>query len=66
VVEYTVTADGRAEDVQIIETSPPDSVRQERYVLRSMRTARFRPRLVDRNPVATPRQRLRHEFRYVE
>lgn len=65
-VEYTVTKDGLAEDVQIVETSPPGWVRQERAVLRSMRTARFRPRLEEGEPVATPGIKIKHEFRYVE
>lgn len=65
-VEYTVTPDGQAQDVQIIETSPPGWVRQERAVLRSMRMARFRPRMEGGEPVATPGVQLKHEFRYVE
>jgi len=65
-VEYTVTPDGQAQDVQILETSPPGWVRQERAVLRSMRSARFRPRMEKGEPVATPGIQVKHEFRYVE
>jgi len=65
-VEYTVTPDGQAQDVQIIETSPPGWVGQERAVLRSMRTARFRPRMEEGEPVATSGIQVKHEFRYVE
>ncbi len=65
-VEYTVTPDGQAQDVQILETSPPGWVRQERAVLRSMRTARFRPRMEEGEPVATSGIQVKHEFRYVE
>ena len=59
---FSVDADGRAGDVEV-EMSVPNERLARRYVERIQAT-HFRPRLIDSVPVATPRVRLTHAYRY--
>lgn len=61
-VRFTLSARGRAERIEVV-TSDPPGLMDARYVQR-LREAVFRPRLVAGEPVATPRLRYFHEFRY--
>jgi len=61
-LRFTLSAQGRAERIQVV-TSDPPGLMDARYVQR-LREAVFRPRLEDGEPVATPRLRYSHEFRY--
>jgi tetratricopeptide (TPR) repeat protein len=60
-VEYrfTVMPDGRLSDFEQVESTAPDSI--ARAVLTSLRRARYSPRLVDGQPVATPGITLREK-----
>ncbi len=59
---FRLSARGRAEQIQITASDPP-GLMDARYVER-LAEAVFRPRLVAGAPVATPRLRYSHEFRY--
>lgn len=59
---FSVDINGRAADIEV-EMSEPNKRLAERYVERIAAT-HFRPRLVDSVPVATPRVRLTHAYRY--
>jgi tetratricopeptide (TPR) repeat protein len=59
---FSVDADGRAGDVEV-QMSMPNERLARRYVERIQAT-HFRPRLSDSVPVATPRVRLTHAYRY--
>ncbi len=59
---FSVDADGRAGEVEV-EMSVPNERLAQRYVER-IEATHFRPRLVDSVPVATPRVRLTHAYRY--
>ena len=61
-VRFALSALGRAERIQIVTADPP-GLMDARYVQR-LREAVFRPRLAAGEPVATPRLRYFHEFRY--
>ncbi len=56
-LEYTVTADGRAENVRTIKSDVIGAT--ERSVMAVLRKARFRPRFVDGEPVSTAGVRVR-------
>ena len=61
-LRFALSADGRAERIEVVVADPP-GLMDARYVQR-LREAIFRPRLVGGEPVATPRLRYSHEFRY--
>lgn len=61
--EFTIGADGRAHDIQIIDAEPTGLL-EAALVEQITRTGRYRPRLVDGEPVATPGARLTQHFTY--
>ena len=63
-IGYTVDSDGRAQDVKIIESEPPDIM--EKPLQTTYRRSMYRPRYVDGAPVATENLLSRHDFRYAE
>jgi len=63
VVNFTVNARGRTEDITVIESQPPGLMDAE--VKRAVRRMVFRPRYVDGQPVSTPDQIFRHRFGYI-
>lgn len=56
-LDFTVTADGRVEDIRTIQADVAPST--EKSVVNSVRKARYRPRFVDGEPVLTLNQRHR-------
>jgi hypothetical protein len=66
VLEFDVSADGRASDVRVVTRDPQTTALQTRYS-RRLRETHFRPRLVDGEPVATTNVRSTHFVRrYVD
>jgi tetratricopeptide (TPR) repeat protein len=61
-LRFALSADGRTERIQIVVADPP-GLMDARYAQR-LHEAVFRPRLAAGEPVATPRLRYSHEFRY--
>ncbi len=61
--ELTVTADGRAEDITVIDNQPANWTRHNRDVERSIATSRFRPAWRNGRPVPA-RTEIRYSFRY--
>lgn len=61
-LRFALSAQGRAERIQVMVADPP-GLMDALYVQR-IREAIFRPRLAAGQPVATPRLRYSHEFRY--
>ncbi len=61
-LRFALSAQGRAQRIQIVTADPP-GLMDARYVQR-LREAVFRPRFEAGVPVATPRLRYFHEFRY--
>jgi tetratricopeptide (TPR) repeat protein len=59
-VECTVTEEGTVEDLEIVDGRLPFDLRHS--VMRSMRFSRYRPRLVDGEPVATHGVRVRQAY----
>ena len=59
---FSVSADGQAAGIVVTETIPVDYL--ERRYARQLAEARFRPRLVDGEPVATEAVSYSHGFRY--
>jgi tetratricopeptide (TPR) repeat protein len=59
-VECTVTEEGTVEDLEIVDGELPFDLRHS--VMRSMRFSRYRPRLVDGEPVATHGVRVRQAY----
>ncbi len=62
VIRYSVDAEGRAQDVTVIESDPPDLI--EEALLTTYRRSLYRPRFVDGVPTPTENLLSRHEFRY--
>lgn len=60
-LEFSVTADGRVENVRATESNTYS--RHVSDIVNAMRNARFRPRFVDGEPVATERVTLRETYR---
>ncbi len=60
VATYTVNAQGRAENIEIIESYPEG--RKDTTVRRTLREMRFRPRFEDGEPVASDHQRYSFLF----
>lgn len=56
-VKFTVTRDGRVDDVRAVETDATEG--QQKSVIIGVRRARYRPQFVAGNPVATPEMRIR-------
>ena len=61
-LSFTVSAEGRASDVQII-SSEPAGLMDARYIGR-VRETYFRPRLLNGEPTLTSNVQLSHQFRY--
>ena len=59
-VSYTVRADGRVEDVRVADSNLP--FRWRSYVRTRMEATRYRPRVDEREPVATRGLSYRHHF----
>jgi TonB family protein len=59
---YTVTDRGRVEDVEIIESDPPDLLDDK--VVAALRRSYFRPEFQDGLPVSRPDMTYVHEFKY--
>lgn len=64
VVNYTVNARGRTEDITVVESQPPGLMDDE--AKRAVRRMVFRPRYVDGQPVTTPDRTFRHRYSYIE
>jgi tetratricopeptide (TPR) repeat protein len=62
VLEFDVSASGRASNVATLAATPPGSM--DRAYDRRIRETHFRPRLVDGEPQATENVRFTHYFRY--
>ncbi len=62
-VEFTVTAQGRAEDIDVIENNPRYWTRHNRDIERSVATSRFRPAWRSGAPVPV-RAEILYRFRY--
>jgi tetratricopeptide (TPR) repeat protein len=62
VLEFDVSAEGRATNVETVELTPPGETRVDYG--RRLRETHFRPELVDGVPVSTSNVRLTHYFRY--
>lgn len=60
IATYTVNVDGRAENIEIVESFPPG--RKDTTVRRTLRETRFRPRFEDGEPVASDNQRYSFLF----
>ena len=63
-VNYTVNARGRTEDITVVESQPPGLMDAEAE--RAVRRMVFRPRYVDGQPVSTPDRTFRHRYSYIE
>ena len=61
-LSFTVSAEGRASDVQIM-SSEPAGLMDARYIGR-VRETYFRPRLLNGEPTLTSNVQLSHQFRY--
>lgn len=61
-VKFTVTPGGRARDIEIIESDPPEV--KDSQVYRSVKNSRYRPRIVDGKPVLTEGVMEKHVFEY--
>jgi len=61
-LSFTVSAEGRAYDVQIV-SSEPSNLMDARYIGR-VRETYFRPRLINGEPTLTSNVQLSHQFRY--
>jgi TonB family protein len=62
VLEFDVSADGRASNVETVAATPPNFM--DTAYNRRIRETHFRPRLVDGAPQATENVRFTHYFRY--
>lgn len=65
VVRFTVSHRGRVRDLEVIEADPPEFVRMERRVRRSLKDFVYRPRHVDGSSVDTENQIYRHDYFYL-
>ncbi|MBW7929993.1 MAG: TonB family protein [Gammaproteobacteria bacterium] len=62
VAALTVTAQGRATDARIIESTPPGLL--DKQFLRALDGSAFRPAMIDGQPVDRPDTQFRHSFRF--
>jgi tetratricopeptide (TPR) repeat protein len=65
-MRFDVDAEGFAQNIEVVEAQPPDWRKQERYVSKALRVARYRPRFEAGEPVWSEGERLRYEFIYPE
>jgi tetratricopeptide (TPR) repeat protein len=65
VAEFTVNVRGRAEDVRIVEQSPPDFERMEWRMRTALKDFVYRPRFVDGEPEKTNKYRYSLEYFYL-
>ena len=65
-VRYTVNDRGRVRNVEFLEATPPEFVRMQWRVRKSLKRFVYRPRLVDGKPVATDNYLYRHDYFYVQ
>ena len=56
---FDVTPQGRASNIEIIESNPPDNISARSQVKQSLRVAKFRPRFVEGEPALTEKMQLR-------
>ncbi|MCJ8274789.1 MAG: hypothetical protein MJK04_35985, partial [Psychrosphaera sp.] len=56
---FDVTPQGKAANIQIIESRPPDNISARSQVKKSLRIAKFRPRFVGGEPTLTEKMQLR-------
>ena len=63
-LSYNVSVRGRASDIKLLETEPPEFLNMQRAVHRELRRRVFRPRFFEANPVASPDQVIVHTFFY--
>jgi hypothetical protein len=56
---FDVTALGKAANIEIIESMPPDNISARSQVKRSLKVAKFRPRFVEGEPAFTENMQLR-------
>jgi tetratricopeptide (TPR) repeat protein len=64
VARYRVNDRGRVTDVEVVAADPPGLEGMETHVVYGLRRLVFRPRHVAGEPVATPGQVFRHDYRY--
>jgi hypothetical protein len=62
-VSFDVSKSGRARNIRIIESNPPDSISLQRKARRSIAASKFRPRLENGEPVDTTDMQLRYIFK---
>lgn len=62
-VAFTIGPDGRAHDIEVVDADPPGMI-DDALVDQLARTGRFRPRMSDGAPVATPGAHLTQRFTY--
>jgi len=62
IVSMDITETGKARNVQVLETNPPDDSSLGRQVRRSLKTTRFRPRYENGQAVKTTGVNLRYVF----
>lgn len=60
--QFTVETDGSLSDITIVESVPVEM--QERLFVKALEQGRFRPRVVDGEPVTTPRVQMRNNYGY--
>jgi tetratricopeptide (TPR) repeat protein len=60
-MEFTVGVDGTLTDLEIVESKPREM--KELLFFRALRKARYRPRVIDGEPVATGNVQLRNAYR---
>lgn len=64
--EFDVDEEGRTRNVQILEENLDDPQARARRAMRALERTRFRPRLVDGEPVYTSHIRQNHVFTYAD
>ncbi|MDP6435668.1 MAG: energy transducer TonB [Gammaproteobacteria bacterium] len=62
-ISYDIDKSGRVKNVEVLESDPPGLIDKRIKILVSR--IGYRPRMVDGEPVATPNNRLSHEFMYL-
>lgn len=60
--KFDITASGRARDVEIVESNPPGLM--DAIVQQSIKSTRYRPRIIDGRPVLTKGLVYRHVFNF--
>lgn len=59
-LDFTVDAQGRASEIKLLANSGPRKL--SRYVIATLESARYRPKLINGKPVPTPHVHLRQAF----